>query len=192
MCLFQLEATFCFLFYVDSLRESASPSSSSSSSDRKAATLVLTEEEKRLLTEEGIVLPTDMPLTKAEQKHLKRIQRKIKNKVSAQESRKRKKEYVEGLEDRVKLSTQRNQQLTKEVDKLRTENRSLAKQLKELQELVASFIPTKVQAGTAGTMLMVVVLSFSLFVLPPSSDTPNSYTVASGKLVVPHCTYYTL
>ena len=124
-----------------------------------------------------------MPLTKAEQKHLKRVQRKIKNKVSAQESRKRKKEYVEGLEDRVKLSTQRNQELTKEVDNLRTENRSLAKQLRELQELVAGFFPSKVKVGTAGTMLMVVVLSFSLFVLPPSADVhqDNSYKLSNGE-----------
>lgn len=33
-------------------------------SERKAATVVLTEEEQRLLEEEGISLPTDMPLTK--------------------------------------------------------------------------------------------------------------------------------
>ena len=162
------------------MRDSTSPSSCSSS-DRKAATLVLTDEEKRLLSEEGISLPMDMPLTKAEQKHLKRIQRKIKNKVSAQESRKRKKDYVEGLEDRVKLSTQRNQHLTKEVDKLHTENRSLAKQLKDLQALVAGFLPSKVQAGTAGTMLMVVVLSFSLFILPPSTNTSDNYRVANGE-----------
>ena len=33
-------------------------------SNQKAATLYLTEEEKGLLAEEGITLPTDMPLTK--------------------------------------------------------------------------------------------------------------------------------
>lgn len=116
----------------------------------------------------------------AEQKHLKRVQRKIKNKVSAQDSRKRKKEYVEGLEDRVKLSTQRNQQLAKEVVKLQTENKSVTKQLRDLQELVAGLFPSsKLQAGTAGTMLMVVVLSFSLFLLPPSEDKPG-YKVANG------------
>ena len=118
-------------------------------------------------------------LPQAEQKHLKRIQRKIKNKVSAQESRKRKKEYVEGLEDRVRLSTQKNQQLVKQVDRLQTENHSLMKQLKDLQELVANFLPSKLQAGTAGTMLMVVVLSFSLFVLPSAEY--KGYTISSGK-----------
>ena len=32
--------------------------------ERKAAMVVLTDEEQRLLEEEGISLPTDMPLTK--------------------------------------------------------------------------------------------------------------------------------
>lgn len=126
--------------------------------------------------------PLSLFLSQAEQKQLKKIQRKIKNKVSAQESRKRKKEYVEGLEDRVKLSTQKNQQLVKEVDRLQTENQSLMKQLKELQELVTRIFPSKLQAGTAGTMLMVVVLSFSLFVLPPGEG--NSYAVSNGKTLL--------
>lgn len=166
---------------VDSLAVATPPSPpiSASPSDRKAATLVLSDEEKRLLSEEGIALPTDMPLTKAEQKQLKRIQRKIKNKISAHESRKRKKEYVEGLEERVRLSTERNQSLTKEVGKLQTENKSLLEQLKSMQEMVASFFPSKLQAGTAGTMLLVVVLSFSLFVLP-NSNIASNYQVASG------------
>lgn len=125
-------------------------------------------------------------IDQAEQRNLKRIRRKIKNKISAQESRKRKKDYVEGLEDRVKLSTERNQQLADEVDKLKSHNQFLTKQLKQLQEWVAKFYPSKSQAGTAGTMLMVLVLSFSLFFVPKMSQfTPGGdklgYQVANGK-----------
>ena len=94
---------------------------------------------------------------------MKRVRRKIKNKLSAQESRKRKKEYVEGLEERVERSTQLNQQLSEKVGLLQSENKSLLQQVQRLQAVVAKLYPTKLQAGT---LLMVLGLSFSLIYMP--------------------------
>lgn len=76
--------------------------------------MLLTDEERRTLIAEGYPIPQRFPLTKAEERSLKKVRRKIKNKISAQESRRKKKEYMEELEKKVALMEQRIEQLERE------------------------------------------------------------------------------
>ncbi|CAH8656008.1 unnamed protein product [Heterobilharzia americana] len=98
--------------------------------------LVLTEEEKRTLVAEGYSIPTRLPLSKQDERNLKKVRRKIKNKISAQESRRKKKEYLEALERKVSIYSQENIDLKRRVDGLESTNRSLLGQLRLLQQLV--------------------------------------------------------
>ena len=70
---------------------------------KREEVLKLTEEEKRMLVSEGYRIPDRLPLSKMEERSLKKIRRKIKNKISAQESRRKKKEYMDRLEERFEL-----------------------------------------------------------------------------------------
>ncbi|XP_009883891.1 PREDICTED: cyclic AMP-responsive element-binding protein 3 [Charadrius vociferus] len=125
--------------------------------------LVLTEEERQLLEKEGVSLPTCGPLTKAEERLLKKVRRKIRNKQSAQDSRRRKKIYVDGLENRVAACTAQNHELQKKVQLLQKQNMSLLNQLQKLQALVRR---STNKTTTAKTCTMVVVLSFCLILSP--------------------------
>ncbi|XP_006861224.1 PREDICTED: cyclic AMP-responsive element-binding protein 3-like protein 2 [Chrysochloris asiatica] len=126
--------------------------------------LVLTEEEKRTLMAEGYPIPTKLPLTKSEEKALKKIRRKIKNKISAQESRRKKKEYMDSLEKKVESCSTENLELRKKVEVLENTNRTLLQQLQKLQTLVVGKVSRTCKlAGTqTGTCLMVVVLCFAV------------------------------
>lgn len=95
----------------------------------------LTEEEKETFASEGLPLPKRIPLTKAEERALKRIRRKIKNKLSAQESRRKKKEYVDGLEKRVEACNSENSILQQKVDSLESTVRALLTELNRLRKV---------------------------------------------------------
>ncbi|XP_010173429.1 cyclic AMP-responsive element-binding protein 3-like protein 3 [Antrostomus carolinensis] len=125
--------------------------------------LVLTEEERKLLEKEGVTLPTCLPLTKAEERVLKKVRRKIRNKHSAQDSRQRRKIYVDDLENRVAFCTAQNHELEKKVQLLQKQNMSLLEQLQKLQAMVRQ---STTKTTTAKTYTMVVVLSFCLIVSP--------------------------
>ncbi|KAI3372753.1 hypothetical protein L3Q82_023212, partial [Scortum barcoo] len=125
--------------------------------------IMLTEEEKRLLKKEGATIPTHMPLTKAEERTLKRVRRKIRNKQSAQESRKKKKVYVDGLENRVAICTAHNLELQKKVQMLQKQNMSLIEQLRKLQAMVKM---STMKASTTSTCVLVFLLSFCLIIFP--------------------------
>jgi len=100
--------------------------------------LILTEEEKKTLISEGYPIPSKLPLTKAEEKSLKKIRRKIKNKISAQESRRKKKEFVDTLERKVELAVQELEEYKKKCDVLQKQNTTLKSQLKNLKNMVAN------------------------------------------------------
>ncbi|KAB0800211.1 hypothetical protein PPYR_05951 [Photinus pyralis] len=134
-----------------------------SESDRQYPILVLSDEEKRLLSKEGICLPTHYPLTKQEERELKRIRRKIRNKISAQDSRKRKKEYVDGLEERIKQGAEEKKILMNRVKHLQQQNSKLIAQMHKLQALVFN---TSCSKATPTTCLLIVLVSALLVSLP--------------------------
>uniref|UniRef100_A0AAY4EPF8 BZIP domain-containing protein n=1 Tax=Denticeps clupeoides TaxID=299321 RepID=A0AAY4EPF8_9TELE len=139
--------------------------------------LMLSEDEKRLLAKEGFSLPSQLPLTKQEEKILKKIRRKIRNKQSAQESRKKKKDYIDGLEGRMAACSAQNIELQRKVFQLEKTNTSLLEQLRRLQALVMTGSNKPAQTGTC---VMVMLLSFSLILFP--SLQPLSYSRVGNEV----------
>ncbi|XP_054620905.1 cyclic AMP-responsive element-binding protein 3-like protein 2 [Dunckerocampus dactyliophorus] len=146
--------------------------------------LMLTEEERRTLVAEGYPVPTKLPLTKAEEKALKKIRRKIKNKISAQESRRKKKEYMDTLEKKVETCSNENSELRRKVETLECTNKSLLQQLQSLQASLSGRVSKSCRVATTQTSscLMVVVLCFALFLgsFYPSGLTSSSSVAETG------------
>jgi len=117
----------------------------------------VTAEEQEVLTREGWELT---------EKNLKKARRKIKNKISAQESRKRKRDYVNNLEERISDFTTENQQLKRDLEKERSEKKTLMSQLRELQAVVGSRFQSKNTKSTGtqtSAAVMVVLLCCTVF-----------------------------
>ncbi|XP_043079224.1 cyclic AMP-responsive element-binding protein 3-like protein 3-A [Puntigrus tetrazona] len=163
-----------FPLTVKDLLLSGTPEPATKATQQSYQELVLTEDEKRLLAKEGLTLPNQFPLTKYEERILKKIRRKIRNKQSAQESRKKKKEYIDGLESRMAACSTHNQELQRKVFQLEKCNISLMEQLRRLQAMVMNGSNKTAQTGTC---ILVLLLSFTLILLPnlkPFTDTKVS------------------
>ncbi|XP_013876466.1 cyclic AMP-responsive element-binding protein 3-like protein 3-A [Austrofundulus limnaeus] len=136
--------------------------------------LVLNEDEKKLLAKEGVSLPCRLPLSKFEEKILKKIRRKIRNKHSAQESRKKKREYVDSLEGRMSACSAQNLELQRKIQQLEETNKALLEQLDRLQALSPN---SSNKTTNTGTCILVLLLSFSL--LLSSHLQPEPYSLSS-------------
>uniref|UniRef100_UPI00358F1B61 cyclic AMP-responsive element-binding protein 3-like protein 4 n=1 Tax=Myxine glutinosa TaxID=7769 RepID=UPI00358F1B61 len=151
------------------------------SDNQDCPSLMLLEEEKSMLEHEGISLPAHLPLTKTEERVLKKIRRKIRNKQSAQASRRRKKEYVDGLENRMTDCNEQNQNLKHKLDQLQNQNLSLLAQLSHLQTMVKR---TSKKASQTSTCLMVFLCCFVLLVLPSYNPFSKGKAVEESHIEV--------
>uniref|UniRef100_A0A7E4UXH4 BZIP domain-containing protein n=1 Tax=Panagrellus redivivus TaxID=6233 RepID=A0A7E4UXH4_PANRE len=93
----------------------------------------LSAEEKRTMLQEGYRLPTKLPLSREEEEALKLVRRKIKNKLSAQESRRKRKEYMDTLEQKVHLYYTEAVSLRQRLKQAEAANNALQKQLSALE-----------------------------------------------------------
>merc|ERR1719249_294638 len=130
---------------------------------------------------EGMKFPTHYPLTREEERNLKKIRRKIRNKLSAQDSRKRKREYVVSMEDRVKHVSDENAELKEKINALETQNKTLAAQLRRLHQIVVN---GGLRQGQTSTALMVLLLSTALFLIPGLGDKADFQELKSEEEVV--------
>jgi hypothetical protein len=140
----------------------------------------LTEEEKSVFIKEGYKLPTHVPLTKSEEKLLKLVRRKIRNKKSAHSSRERKKKYVSGLEKRVEYCTRMNEELVRENKLLKSQNSQIMTKMQSMQEFVNDLFRKHKKASTT-----VLFVSFLLtFCIYPYSETVGESEVYQSKFQV--------
>ncbi|XP_077551878.1 cyclic AMP-responsive element-binding protein 3-like protein 2 isoform X1 [Haemaphysalis longicornis] len=109
--------------------------------------LVLSDEEKRILKADGHAIPHRLPLSREEERALKNARKKIRNRISAQESRKRKQEYLHSLERKVTALTTENEAYKKKVAALENSCRSLKDELQEVKRAKRTVSTKSADAG---------------------------------------------
>ncbi|KAL5103499.1 Cyclic AMP-responsive element-binding protein 3-like protein 4 [Taenia crassiceps] len=112
--------------------------------------LVLTAEEKRLLVQMGQRVPTVFPLTRCEERAIRTMRRKIRNKLSAKASRVRRQEYLSRLESRVADCHKENQRLRSRVTELERDKRGLLANLRQMRSYVARLIASTCSTTNSG------------------------------------------
>jgi hypothetical protein len=156
----------------DNAQELSDDEHSSSSSEQRQAggkaprakyTHSLSPEDISLLRDEGYAIP-DGALSKEQEKVLRQLRRKVKNKRLAASTRNKKKEYVLGLEERIEMCSTENKTLSRKVLSLENENRSLLQQLMDLRRSLGQ-----------PASLMVLALAFSCVLTSVPSTGHNSY-----------------
>lgn len=126
----------------------------------------ITEEEMRLLAQEGHDADdyvNSKELTTRQEKELKKVRRKIRNKRSAHESRKRRKEFMDNLQENYTSITEENKQLQSRVKELESQNSSLRSQIQKLKTFIAA---ASARTAQATTCVMLLVLSLAFFLAP--------------------------
>lgn len=142
--------------------EENSDDDSDDSESIKMEKFKLTAEEKLVFLKEGYKLPTHLPLTKSEEKLLKLVRRKIRNKKSAHTSRERKKKYVTGLEKRVEYCTKMNDELLLENKLLKSQKTKLVTKLKNMQQLMNEMF-TKHKKSSTAVLFVSFFITFCIY-----------------------------
>merc|ERR1739848_139747 len=96
----------------------------------------ISEEEIQALKQEGLDVTEFLKtksFTKAQERQLKRIRRKIRNKKSAHESRRRKKEFMENLQVQFEEVKQENANLKQRINALESQNTQLKTSVNKLK-----------------------------------------------------------
>eukprot|EP00041_Stephanoeca_diplocostata_P014744 m.277694 g.277694 ORF g.277694 m.277694 type:complete len:394 (-) comp19786_c0_seq3:364-1545(-) len=138
---------------------------------------ILTEDERQLMEAEGIEVPLPGPLCKLKERELKRLRRQVKNKHSAKDSRRKRKEYVETLEAK-------NSDIDAQLREMQAENKSLHKQLSamrmSLQRSGSKVDKSAPATGTCGSSTTSAALLLICLLVSSTTSKPQSAKMNAG------------